>query len=143
MSAVAGLNIPADERRSPLSWSISTRSRSWSILIGSLSATSRLDPSVGGDLAEHADQQYDADHSSGHLEDVRGARLPGAQVDEVALERGDLATGDGLWAAPVEQLRDGVGQPFARGFHLGLERGGLQGHGRRLSATSRDRGPRF
>src|SRR3954451_15223585 len=125
IAAVAGITMPPAERRSPFSWSTSTRSRSWSILMGSFADTAT---SVGGDLADHGEQHRGSDHATDDLEDVGRPGLTGPQVDEVALDRGDLTPRDRLGAGAVDQLVDGARQALTRVFHLGLERGGLLGH---------------
>src|SRR5687768_3912344 len=94
IAAVAGMTMPPEDRRSPDSWSSSTRIRSWSILMGVLSVTD--------DLAEDTQQDEDADGAPDDLEDVVGARLAGGRVDEVRLEGGHLTLGDGLRARAVD-----------------------------------------
>src|SRR5690606_30279634 len=98
IAAVAGITMPPDDRRSPASVSASHRIRSWSILIGALSADPDepvapadatdallIGPS-SGDLAEHDHQRDHADDRAGRLQDVVRARLARLRVDVVRLD---------------------------------------------------------
>src|SRR6478735_9239545 len=120
MAAVAGMTMPPLERRSPASWSSSTRIRSWSILMGVLSLTVLLD-----DLAGDDEERDDADGDARDLEDVVGAWLPGRPVHEVRLDAADLAPDDRLGVRAVEELVDGGRQALPGLLDLKLESGHL------------------
>src|SRR5690348_17277686 len=123
IAAVAGITMPADERRSPASLSSTTSTRSCNIRIGVFSAP-RAGPSCwltsARDLPQHHHRGDQAEHRSGHLDDVVHAR-PTLRVDEVGLEALRLTAGDGLRTGPVDELVDGLGKTFAGRLDLALE----------------------
>src|SRR3954469_12088577 len=122
IAAVAGITMPPVERRSPASESTETRTRSWSMRIGVLSAT---DPShrLLREAAYDDHEDHEPDDGAAHLEDVVGARVA-VRVHEVRLQPGDLPTNDRLRAGPVGELVDRRGQPLAGRLDVVLDRGG-------------------
>src|SRR5690348_4253107 len=102
IAAVAGIRMPPLDLRSPASRSRTTRTRSCSIRIGSCFSPSvclvvRLVTRVlAGDLADQGEDHHEPDDPAGDLDDVVGARA--VRVHEEALDRADLALGDGLRA---------------------------------------------
>jgi hypothetical protein len=126
--AVAGITIPADDRRSPASWSNDTSSRSCSIWIGSLSARAAssvddvetgLEADLDGtgspgltmgsvatdEVADDDDQRRDTDDAAGHRSDVFE---PGRSVlaDEPRLDPSERTLRRVLRMNPLHDLVD-------------------------------------